>query len=227
MMNQATYVKLQDLRKQGWTIAEITAETGFHPEAISLRLRSGEPPTRRRVPDEPCRVPPSGELHRVRHQGGADAAAAEALEHVAAAANPERTRSKSSTSAASSAAANSRMSADMATSLPALIVEPATSIYAPVVCCGWMRYVVVGLLEEIGALATTPMPCGSGVSAMLKSRWSRGRSRTALCSRSSCSSKTACRALGAMSRRSFNAATSRRVTWGDAAPARRISSKAR
>ena len=52
MMNQETYVKLRDLRKQGWTIAEIAAETGFHPETISLRLRSGEPPTRRRVPDE-------------------------------------------------------------------------------------------------------------------------------------------------------------------------------
>ncbi len=52
MMNQETYVKMQDLRKQGWTIGEIAAETGFHPETISLRLRSGEPPTRRRVPDE-------------------------------------------------------------------------------------------------------------------------------------------------------------------------------
>lgn len=51
MMNQETYVKMQDLRRQGWTIAEIAAETGFHPETISLRLRSGEPPTRRRVPD--------------------------------------------------------------------------------------------------------------------------------------------------------------------------------
>lgn len=51
MMNQETYVMMQDLRKQGWTIAEIAAETGFHPETISLRLQSGEPPTRRRLPD--------------------------------------------------------------------------------------------------------------------------------------------------------------------------------
>jgi transposase len=52
MMNQETYVKIKQLREQGWTIAEIAAETGFHPETISIRLKSGEPPTRRRVPDE-------------------------------------------------------------------------------------------------------------------------------------------------------------------------------
>jgi len=51
MMNQETYVKVHDLRRQGWTISEIAAETGFHPETISIRLRSEEPPTRRRVPD--------------------------------------------------------------------------------------------------------------------------------------------------------------------------------
>jgi transposase len=52
MMNQETYVKIKQLREQGWTIAEIAAETGFHPETISIRLKAGEPPTRRRVPDE-------------------------------------------------------------------------------------------------------------------------------------------------------------------------------
>lgn len=51
MMNQETYVKVHDLRKQGWTIGEIAAETGFHPETISIQLKSEEPPTRRRVPD--------------------------------------------------------------------------------------------------------------------------------------------------------------------------------
>ncbi len=51
MMNQETYVKVHDLRKQGWTIGEIAAETGFHPETISIYLKSEEPPTRRRVPD--------------------------------------------------------------------------------------------------------------------------------------------------------------------------------
>jgi hypothetical protein len=51
MMNQETYVKVHDLRRQGWTIGEIAAETGFHPETISIYLKSEEPPTRRRVPD--------------------------------------------------------------------------------------------------------------------------------------------------------------------------------
>jgi hypothetical protein len=52
MMNQEMFVKVHDLRRQDWTIAEIAEETGFHPETISIRLRSEEPPTRRRVPDE-------------------------------------------------------------------------------------------------------------------------------------------------------------------------------
>lgn len=52
MMNQETYVKVHDLRRQGWTIGEIAAETGFHPATISIYLKSEEPPTRRRVPDE-------------------------------------------------------------------------------------------------------------------------------------------------------------------------------
>jgi hypothetical protein len=51
MMNQETYVKVHDLRRQDWTIGEIAEETGFHPETISIQLRSEEPPGRRRVPD--------------------------------------------------------------------------------------------------------------------------------------------------------------------------------
>ena len=50
MMNQETYVKIEDLRKQGWTVREIAAETGFHPSTVSRRLRQGPPP-RRRAPD--------------------------------------------------------------------------------------------------------------------------------------------------------------------------------
>lgn len=50
-MNQETYVKVQDLRKQGWTLEEIAAETGFHPSTISQRLKADGPPTKRRVPD--------------------------------------------------------------------------------------------------------------------------------------------------------------------------------
>ena len=44
MMNQETYVRVHELHKQGWTIGEIAAETGFHPETISIQLRSDGPP---------------------------------------------------------------------------------------------------------------------------------------------------------------------------------------
>ena len=39
MMNQETYVKLEDLHKQGWTIKEIAAETGYHPATVSKWLK--------------------------------------------------------------------------------------------------------------------------------------------------------------------------------------------
>ena len=51
MMNQETYVKLEDLHKQGWTIKEIAAETGYHRATIAKRLREG-PPAGRAAPDE-------------------------------------------------------------------------------------------------------------------------------------------------------------------------------
>lgn len=51
MMNQEQYMKMQDLRQQGWTIKEIAEETGFHPATISARLASDGPPVRRAVPD--------------------------------------------------------------------------------------------------------------------------------------------------------------------------------
>jgi len=44
MMNQETYVNINDLHKQGWTINEIAAETGWHRTTISERLRNGPPP---------------------------------------------------------------------------------------------------------------------------------------------------------------------------------------
>jgi transposase len=46
MMNQETYVNVNDLHKQGWTIVEIAAETGWHRTTISNYLREG-PPTAR------------------------------------------------------------------------------------------------------------------------------------------------------------------------------------
>lgn len=44
MMSQETYVNVNDLHAQGWTINEIAAETGFHPATISKYLRHGPPP---------------------------------------------------------------------------------------------------------------------------------------------------------------------------------------
>ncbi len=52
MMNQETYVKIKRLREQGWTLAEIAEETGFHPATISNHLRNGPPPEHREVADE-------------------------------------------------------------------------------------------------------------------------------------------------------------------------------
>ena len=44
MMTQETYVNINDLHKQGWTIAEIAEETGFHRTTISRRLKQEPPP---------------------------------------------------------------------------------------------------------------------------------------------------------------------------------------
>ena len=51
MMNQETYVKVHELRKQGWTLEEIAAETGFHPATIAQQLKADGPPSKRQVPD--------------------------------------------------------------------------------------------------------------------------------------------------------------------------------
>ncbi len=46
MMNQETYVNVNDLHKQGWTISEIAEETGWHRSTVSKYLKDG-PPTAR------------------------------------------------------------------------------------------------------------------------------------------------------------------------------------
>ncbi len=46
MMNQETYVNVNDLHKQGWTICEIAETTGWHRTTVSKYLREG-PPTAR------------------------------------------------------------------------------------------------------------------------------------------------------------------------------------
>lgn len=51
MLTQEEYVDLLDLRQQGWTIAEIGEELGYHPATISKWLKAGGPPKRRVVPD--------------------------------------------------------------------------------------------------------------------------------------------------------------------------------
>ena len=51
MMTQETYVNINDLHKQGWTISEIAEKTGWHRATISDRLKNGPPPTQR--PTEP------------------------------------------------------------------------------------------------------------------------------------------------------------------------------
>ncbi len=47
MMNQEMYVNINDLHKQGWTISEIAAETGWHRTTISEYLRNGPPAAER------------------------------------------------------------------------------------------------------------------------------------------------------------------------------------
>ena len=47
MMTQETYVNINDLHKQGWTIQEIAEETGWHRTTVSQRLKEGPPPPAR------------------------------------------------------------------------------------------------------------------------------------------------------------------------------------
>lgn len=47
MMTQETYVNINDLHKQGWTIQEIAEETGWHRTTVSQRLKEGPPPAAR------------------------------------------------------------------------------------------------------------------------------------------------------------------------------------
>ena len=43
MMNQETYVNINDLHAQGWTISEIAEETGWHRTTVSKYLKDGPP----------------------------------------------------------------------------------------------------------------------------------------------------------------------------------------
>lgn len=52
MMNQETYVRINDLHSQDWTLKEIAAETGWHPVTIKTHLARGGPPAKREVSDD-------------------------------------------------------------------------------------------------------------------------------------------------------------------------------
>ena len=47
MMTQETYVNINDLHAQGWTIQEIAEQTGWHRTTVSDRLKNGPPPEAR------------------------------------------------------------------------------------------------------------------------------------------------------------------------------------
>lgn len=50
MMSQEMFMKIDDLRKEGWTITEIAEETGWHRSTISKYLAQGAPTRRVGVP---------------------------------------------------------------------------------------------------------------------------------------------------------------------------------
>ena len=43
-MSRGQFAELEDLHRQGWTIREIVAETGFHPAMTAKRLKGGASP---------------------------------------------------------------------------------------------------------------------------------------------------------------------------------------
>src|SRR6266545_6639152 len=51
MMTQEEFMDVVALRRQGWTITDIAAMVGRHPETVSKWLKQGGPPVRRQVAD--------------------------------------------------------------------------------------------------------------------------------------------------------------------------------
>src|SRR6266545_2479383 len=51
MMTQEEFMDVVALRRQGWTITDIAAAVGRHPETVSKWLKAGGPPTHRVVTD--------------------------------------------------------------------------------------------------------------------------------------------------------------------------------
>jgi len=52
MLNEEEFVRVHDLKNQGWSIVEIATELGYHPATISKWLRSDGPPQPRRAADD-------------------------------------------------------------------------------------------------------------------------------------------------------------------------------
>jgi transposase len=51
MMTQEEFMDVVALRRQGWTITDIAAEVGRHPDTVAKWLKAGGPPARRQVVD--------------------------------------------------------------------------------------------------------------------------------------------------------------------------------
>jgi lambda repressor-like predicted transcriptional regulator len=51
MMTQEEFMDVVALRRQGWTITDIAAEVGRHPDTVAKWLKAGGPPERRQVVD--------------------------------------------------------------------------------------------------------------------------------------------------------------------------------
>lgn len=60
MLNQEEYVRLHELKNEGWTNREIAEELGYHPATVAKWLNQGGPPGpviahRRHTGAVPCR----------------------------------------------------------------------------------------------------------------------------------------------------------------------------
>jgi transposase len=53
MMTEEEYVRVDTLRKAGWTISQIASELGYHPATVSKWLREGPPPVSRPAVADP------------------------------------------------------------------------------------------------------------------------------------------------------------------------------
>lgn len=50
MMSQEEFMDVMALRRRGWTIEQIAAEVGRHPQTVSKWIKAGGPPAKQQVP---------------------------------------------------------------------------------------------------------------------------------------------------------------------------------